>query len=128
FVVSLFCLLLLSCSETTKIDTTAGVCEILKQHPNCKKSLKQSQAKYNLEPAFIMALIYQESRFDANAKNKYSSAYGYAQEIDRTWKHFQQKVKATAKRNNFTDSIEFIGRHMTQLSKSLTIKKSHYQT
>lgn len=70
FVISLFCLLLLSCSETTKIDTNAGACEILKQHPNWKKSLKQSQAKYNLEPAFIMALIYQESRFDANAKKQ----------------------------------------------------------
>lgn len=76
FIISLFCLLLLNCSDTTNIDTNTGACEILKQHPNWRKSLKQAQAKYNLEPAFVMALIYQESRFDANAKNKYSSAYG----------------------------------------------------
>lgn len=37
-------------------------------NPNWRKSLKQAQAKYNLEPAFVMALIYQESRFDTNAK------------------------------------------------------------
>lgn len=56
--------------------TNTGAYEILKQYPNWRKSLKQAQAKYNLEPAFVMALIYQESSFDANAKNKYSSAYG----------------------------------------------------
>ncbi|MDE5035728.1 transglycosylase SLT domain-containing protein, partial [Francisella tularensis] len=82
--------------------------------------------KYNIDPDFIMALIYQESRFDSNAKNKYSSDYGYAQVIDSTWKHFQQKVKAHAKRNNFDDSIEFIGCHMTQFSKSLNINMKYY--
>lgn len=126
FVVTLFCLLLLSCSETTNIDTNAGVCEILKQHPNWRKSLKQTQAKYKLEPAFVMALIYQESRFDANAKNKYSSAYGYAQVIDSTWKHFQQQIKSNAKRNNFDDSVKFIGWYMAQLSKILNIKMTDY--
>ena len=125
FVVTLFCLLL-NFSETTKIDTNAGVCEILKQHPNWRKSLKQAQAKYRLEPAFVMALIYQESRFDANAKNKYSSAYGYAQVIDGTWKHFQQQIKSNAKHNNFDDSVEFIGWYMAQLSKILNIKMTDY--
>ncbi|AEE26385.1 hypothetical protein FN3523_1082 [Francisella hispaniensis] len=73
-----------------------------------------------------MALIYQESRFDANAKNKYSSAYGYAQVIDSTWKHFQQQIKSNAKRNNFDDSVEFIGWYMAQLSKILNIKMTDY--
>ena len=111
-----------SCSEKTKIDDKMGVCEILAQHSSWKNSLKTAQEKYNLPPAFAMAIIYQESRFDAEAKSKYSSAYGYAQAIDGTWKHFQQDVKSNAKRNNFNDSVQFIGWYMSQLSKSLKLR------
>jgi hypothetical protein len=111
-----------SCSENTKIDDKMGACEILAQHSSWKKSLKTAQDKYNLPPAFAMAIIYQESKFDANAKSKYSSAYGYAQAVDGTWKHFQEDVKSNAKRNNFDDSVQFIGWYMSQLSKSLKLR------
>ncbi|MED7788744.1 transglycosylase SLT domain-containing protein [Francisella sp. 19X1-34] len=120
----LFVIIISSCSEETKIDDKMGPCEILAQHPSWKKPLKMAQDKYKLPPAFAMAIIYQESRFDANAKSKYSSAYGYAQAVDGTWKHFQQDVNSNAKRNNFNDSVQFIGWYMAQLSKSLKISMS----
>lgn len=111
-----------SCSEKTQVNDNMGACEILAQHSSWKKSLKTAQQNYNLPPAFAMAIIYQESRFNADAKSKYSSAYGYAQAIDGTWKHFQQDVKSNAKRNNFDDSVQFIGWYMSQLSKSLKLR------
>ena len=99
-----------------------GICEILTQKPDWAKSLKIAQDKYGLSPAYAMALIYQESRFKAEAKSKGSSAYGYAQAINGTWKHFQQDVKANAKRNNFNDSVQFIGWYTAQLAKSSNLK------
>lgn len=111
-----------SCSEKTKINDNMRACEILAQHSSWKKSLKTAEQKYNLPPAFAMAIIYQESRFDSEAKSKYSSAYGYAQAVDGTWKHFQEDVKSNAKRNNFDDSVQFIGWYMSQLSKSLKLR------
>lgn len=114
--------LLSSCSEPTKVDTNMGACEILANHPNWKTSLQKAEKKYGLPPALAMGLIYQESRFNANAKNPNSTAYGYSQAIDATWKHFQQEVKANARRDNFDDSVQFVGWYMAQLSKSLKLK------
>ncbi|WP_150464310.1 transglycosylase SLT domain-containing protein [Francisella sp. XLW-1] len=111
-------------SSDVQVDANMGACEILDQNPNWKLSLKKAQDKYNLSPAFAMGLIYQESRFDAEAKSSYSTAYGYAQAINSTWQHFQEEVKQNAKRNNFDDSVQFIGWYMAQLSKSLKLKMS----
>ena len=114
-----------SCSENeTKVDKSTGVCEIISQYSGWNKSLKKAQDNYNLSPAFAMAIIYQESKFDANASSKYSSAYGYAQAINGTWKHFQKDVKTNAKRNNFDDSVQFMGWYMSSLSKSLKLSMS----
>ncbi|MEY8767918.1 transglycosylase SLT domain-containing protein [Francisella philomiragia] len=111
-------------SSDIQVDANMGACEILDQNPSWKSSLKTAQDKYNLPPAFAMGLIYQESRFDAEAKSNYSTAYGYAQAINNTWKHFQDEVKPNAKRNNFDDSVQFIGWYMSQLAKSLKLKMS----
>ena len=55
------------------------------QNPSWSKALKTAQDTYKLAPAFAMAIIYQESKFKAEAKSKGSSAYGHAQAIDGTW-------------------------------------------
>lgn len=113
-----------SCSERAKVDDSMGVCEILVQNPSWSKSLKAAQDTYKLPPAFAMAIIYQESKFKAEAKSKGSSAYGYAQAIDGTWKNFQKDVKSNAKRNNFNDSVQFVGWYTAQLAKSTKLKMS----
>lgn len=69
-----------------------------------------------------MAIIYQESRFRADAEQpmKYflgfipigrvSSAYGYSQVQDGTWRDYQQETgHYGAKRDDFADAIDFIG-------------------
>ena len=121
-IVAFITLTITSCSEGAQVDSKMGACEILTQNPSWSKSLKAAQDKYNLPPAYAMALIYQESTFKAEAKSKGSTAYGYAQAIDGTWKHFQKDVKPNAKRNNFDDSVQFVGWYTTQLAKSTKLK------
>ena len=111
-----------SCSEGAKVDGSMGVCDILAKNPSWSKSLKTAQDKYKLPPAFAMAIIYQESKFKAEAKAKGSTAYGYAQAINGTWKHFQDDVKSNAKRNNFNDSVQFVGWYTAQLAKGTKLK------
>lgn len=113
-----------SCSEETKVDNKLTACEILNDHPGWAKSLKKAEDTYKLPPAFAMGVMYQESRFKSNAKAVGSSAYGYAQAINSTWKHFQEDVKANARRDNFDDSVQFMGWYMAQLAKSAKLKMS----
>jgi hypothetical protein len=69
-----------------------------------------------------MAVMHQESKFDAEAKPprttclcifpgpRPSSAYGYAQALDETWDKYKQETgNWGADRDNFADSIDFIG-------------------
>ncbi|MFC4892734.1 transglycosylase SLT domain-containing protein [Pseudofrancisella aestuarii] len=113
--------LILSCSKQALTDPEISVCDILKENPQWSKSLKEAQTKYNLPPQFAMSIIYQESKFIGTAKSKSSSAYGYAQAIDGTWKVFQNEVNSSAKRDNFNDSVQFIGWYMSDLSKRLKL-------
>lgn len=115
-------LVITSCSEKTKVEPKMSACEILNNNPSWGKSLKKAENSYKLPPAFAMGVMYQESRFKSDAKAVGSSAYGYAQAIDSTWKHFQEDVKANAKRDNFNDSIQFMGWYMAQLAKSAKLK------
>lgn len=112
--------LLASAQNTSNIS----ICQILKYHPSWKNSLKNVDKKYNIPPAFTLAVIHQESKFHANAKNKNSSAFGYAQALDGTWKVFQKDVEPNAKRNNFNDSVEFVDWYMSRLAHKLHLKPS----
>ena len=71
--------------------------------------------------------MYQESKFIGNARTpvKYtlgvipmgrqSSAYGYAQALDGTWKEYQQdQGRRSARRDNIRDAADFMGWYMTR--------------
>ncbi|WP_150467353.1 transglycosylase SLT domain-containing protein [Francisella sp. SYW-9] len=102
-----------------------NICQVLKHHPSWRNSLIKADKRYNISPAFTLAVIHQESKFHANAKNRHSSAFGYAQAVDGTWRIFQKDVEPYAKRNDFNDSVEFIDWYMAQLAHKLHIKTSN---
>jgi hypothetical protein len=69
-----------------------------------------------------MATLRKESGFQHNAKpprrlllgfipwKRVSSAYGYSQALDGTWAQYQKETgKASAKRNDFADAVDFVG-------------------
>jgi hypothetical protein len=69
-----------------------------------------------------MAIIQQESSFDAKAKpertkllwvipwKRKSSAYGYAQVLDETWTEYKAEAgNWGARRSKFEDAIDFVG-------------------
>lgn len=68
-----------------------------------------------------MAIIHQESRFDATArppmnyflgvipKGRASDAYGYSQALKNTWREYEKAVGSRSKdRDDFADSFDFV--------------------
>ncbi|WP_300518007.1 lytic transglycosylase [Aliiroseovarius sp.] len=114
-----------------------NACSIVKQRPAYLKAMKRTQRKWDVPVHVQMAIIYQESKFIGNNRTpmKYvlgvlpmgrqSSAYGYAQALDATWKEYQRSEGGRgAKRDNIRDATDFIGWYMSQSYEDLGIPLS----
>ncbi|MBR9843387.1 MAG: transglycosylase SLT domain-containing protein [Rhodobacteraceae bacterium] len=102
-------------------------CSILKQRPQYHKAFRRAERKWGVPINVQMAFIYQESKFDSDARTPYryvlgvlpmgrqSSAYGYAQALDATWDHYRRDTGSRrAKRDDIMDAADFIGWYMNQ--------------
>jgi hypothetical protein len=135
-----------SCSSHSKrVGKTAikhasnlsNICDIFKKNPSWRQHLQRTYDKWGIPIHVVMATIYQESKFIAHArpqnydhipgqkKKKYlSSAYGYSQAIDSTWKIYKKvSNNKHAQRHNFSDSVDFMGWYMDISYKKNDISK-----
>lgn len=131
----LFIILSSGCSSYSKrvrntdikhANNLSNICTILEERPSWRRHLQRAYSKWDVPIYVLMATIYQESKFVAHArpknydhipgqrKKKYlSSAYGYAQAIDSTWKIYKEVSKnRNARRYNFADAVDFMGWYM----------------
>lgn len=111
-------------------------CSVLDQQRGWSRDLVQAERKWGVPAHVIMATIWKESSYRSRARTqrKYflgfvptgriSSAYGYAQAIDATWDWYRQDTgNRFADRNDFDDSIDFIGWYMDVSNRRLGIAK-----
>ncbi|WP_299348662.1 transglycosylase SLT domain-containing protein [uncultured Shimia sp.] len=102
-------------------------CSILKQRPQFIKAFKATQRKWGVPVNVQMAIIYQESKFDADARTPYkyvlgvlpmgrqSSAFGYSQALDATWDQYRRETGSrSARRDNIRDATDFMGWYMNE--------------
>ncbi len=107
-------------------------CSILDQRRDFLPAFRKTQDRYGVPIAVLMAMIWQESKFKAQARtpNKYtlgvipigrqSSAYGYSQALDGTWEEYQDLTgRHRARRDNIFDAAEFMGWYMQQSNREL---------
>lgn len=105
-------------------------CSILKQRPQFIKAFKTTKRKWGVPVNVQMAILYQESKFDADARtpHKYvlgilpmgrqSSAYGYSQALDATWDQYRRETRnRNAKRDSIRDATDFVGWYMNETKK-----------
>ncbi len=98
-----------------------NVCHIFDEKSSWYKKAKKASEKWHIPIAINMAFIHQESRFVPKAKPprtrilwvipgpRISSAYGYPQAKDETWKWYKKKRgNRGADRDDFGDAIDFI--------------------
>ena len=121
---------------TTPPDDLDNVCKIFKEKRGWYPASKRSYKKWGVPIHVQMAIIHQESRFQSTAKpprrkflgfiptTRPSSAYGYGQVLDTTWKTYTRATgNRGADRNKFSDVVDFIGWYGNASAKRLRISK-----
>ncbi|MDP0588320.1 MAG: transglycosylase SLT domain-containing protein [Candidatus Endonucleobacter bathymodioli] len=135
----------LSTKKTTRTSLEKdNICFIFKKNPHWYRAVDKAAKEWGVSIPMIMAIIQKESGFKHNArpiapqkkgrkkKKKYlSSAYGYAQALDGTWKHYcKQTRRRFAQRDRFADCAHFIGWYGAKSRNKCGISKrdaySHY--
>jgi hypothetical protein len=99
-----------------------NICSIFEEKPDWYREAKDSYRKWKVPIPIMMAIIYQESRFKANARpprtkllgfipwTRPSTSYGYAQALEETWEvYIRNTGNRGADRDDFGDVMDFIG-------------------
>lgn len=98
------------------------LCAVFDQKFSWYKAAKRSREEWGVPEPVLMAVIYHESSYRAGVRpprRRYlwvipgprpSSAYGYAQVVDDTWRRYQEaRGGKGAQRDDFDDVADFIG-------------------
>lgn len=114
-----------------------NVCRIFKQYPRWYKDSKGVERRWNVPVAVQMAIIHQESKFNAQAKpprtklfavvpwKRPSSAYGYTQALNSTWALYKRtNGSVLSSRNDFGAGVDFIGWYANDAYKRARISPS----
>jgi len=114
-----------------------NACNIVKTNPNWYRHMDRVEKKWGIPMSVQMAVIYQESKFERNARppRKFrmgvipagyeTTAYGYGQVLDGTWKWYQDSIdNRRVSRTNYGDVVEFIGWYTDISARELNISKS----
>lgn len=131
------CVVLAACVSSTPKHLD-NICHIFDEKSGWYKDARKASKKWGVPIATNMAFMHQESRFVAKAKPprkkilgfipgpRKSSAYGYSQAKDETWKWYKKSSgHRGADRNDFDDAIDFVSWYNHISAKKLKISSSN---
>jgi hypothetical protein len=121
---------LAGCASDERPRDVENACAIFDERPHWRDAVSESAKKWGA-PAYVqMAIIWQESRFEQDARppreyalgfipmGRASSAYGFSQAIDGTWEWYRQDSgNGWADRDDFEDAADFVGWYMAKTRK-----------
>ncbi len=112
------------------------ICAVFAEKPGWYASSRRSFERWGVPEAVQLAVIYQESSFRARARpprgkilwvipwRRPSSAYGYAQVLDSTWRQFCRDAgRPGAARTRFEDVAQFVGWYGEEIRRLTGIAK-----
>lgn len=123
------CLLiaLLTACTSSPPRNTDNLCAIFREKDDWYEHAAKARDEWGSPIPIMMAIMHQESRFDATAKPprgkilgfipgpRPSSAFGYSQAKKTTWAEYKRDAgRFGADRDDFADSIDFIGWYNAQ--------------
>ncbi|HOO77166.1 MAG TPA: hypothetical protein PK636_08110 [bacterium] len=113
-----------------------NICSIFAEYPDWYEAARDAERRWGVSIPVMMAIVYQESSFRDDARPprtwilgfipgpRPSSAYGYAQALDETWDLYMLKTgKRWAERDDFGDTMDFLGWYCDQSSRLCGISK-----
>jgi hypothetical protein len=119
-------LLLTACVSKPPSDIN-NICNVFKQYPKWYTDAKDVERRWKIPVPVQMAIIHQESKFDARARpprtkllwvipwKRPSSAYGYTQALHSTWQEYKNSNGGLfSSRDDFGDGVDFIGWYANQ--------------
>jgi hypothetical protein len=111
-----------------------NACTIVAQKPEYLRAFRAVERRWGVPVHVQMATIYQESKFDGEARTPFrwvlgvipmgrqSSAYGYSQALDGTWEEYKaEQNRFAARRNDIRDATDFMGWYMAKSNERLGI-------
>jgi hypothetical protein len=133
-----------SCATTPQPSASeiADACQLLKENRSWHTALRASAKEWGAPMGYQLAIIKQESSFDAKAKaprgerkffgliqgDRLSSANGYSQALDPTWETYKRDTgHGGADRHNFRDSADFIGWYFNTTGKRTGLGQYDYK-
>lgn len=137
FLTVLFAITLLSSCVSPPPSDVNNICSIFKQYPKWYTDAKDVEQRWKVPVPVQMAIIHQESKFDARARpgrskllwiipwKRPSSAYGYTQALRSTWAHYKENNGSIlSSRTDFTDGVDFIGWYANQAAVKAGISRT----
>lgn len=132
----LLSLFMVGCT-TSPPKNPENLCSIFREKDDWYDDAADARDEWGSPIPVMMAIIYQESRFQAKAKPprkkilgfipgpRPSSAYGYSQAKKTTWAEYKRNAgRYGADRDDFADAIDFVGWYNTQSAKRSGISRS----
>lgn len=129
-------LALASCASSPPRNP-GNICDIFDQKSRWYRAARDSFDTWGVPMSVQLAIIYQESHFDEDAKpprrkllwvipwKRISSAYGYGQVLDATWDNYRKSTgHRWADRDEFDDVVDFIGWYGSRSHRKLGISKA----
>lgn len=100
-----------------------NICSIFREYPSWYWDAQEVRNRWGIPISTLMAIIHQESHFQAGAApprekilwiipwKRPTSAYGYSQAVDGTWKLYKQQTGGGffTSRDDFGNAADFIG-------------------
>ena len=130
-------LIILSGCVTDRNFNQSNLCDIFQTNPQWKSYAEKTKDKWGVPVSLQLSFIKQESSFNRTARPprqkvlgfipglRSSSAYGYSQALDGTWKEYKQSTgNYNADRKNFADASDFIGWYVDGSYRLLKIEKT----
>lgn len=110
------------CAAVEPPRQVEDACAIFADKPDWWRAAKRTEKRWGASPALQLAIIRQESGFNAEARpprqggflffpgRRPSTAFGYAQALETTWSQYQSETGRTgADRDEFDDASDFVG-------------------
>lgn len=118
----LCCAVVLSACTASQPKDVNDICAMFKEKDDWYDDAADASDEWGSPIPVMMAIMYQESRFQAKAKPprkkilgfipgpRPSSAYGYSQAKKSTWKDYKRSAgRYGSDRDDFADAVDFVG-------------------
>jgi hypothetical protein len=110
------------------------LCELFALRAGWQEATLATAARWQVRPGFLLAVIHQESRFRPHARPWWrllglplapaSSAYGYGQATDGTWREYLRAAgRRGARRDDFSDALDFVGWYADRIHRETRLAK-----